>query len=210
MIHVENISKKLKKKMILSEVSLDFDAGKIYGLKGRNGAGKTMLIRAIAGLIRVDTGQIRIMDKVLGKDIDFPPSLGLLIENANVLPDFSLTKNLTLLAKIKKITTADGIRQAIIKVGLDPDDKQPVRRYSLGMKQRAALAQAIFEKPDLILLDEPTNAIDVAGVSQVREILLAEKARGATIIIASHNEEDLKLLADEIIYMAEGRVSDYA
>lgn len=210
MITVENISKTLKRRKVLDDVSLEFSKGRIYGLKGRNGAGKTMLLRAISGLIVPESGMIKIDEKELGKEIDFPPSVGLLIENTNVLPEFSLMKNLQLLAKIKKVATIDEIKATIKSVGLDPEDKQPVRRYSLGMKQRAAIAQALFERPEIILLDEPTNAIDVDGVKQIRDILLQEKERGATIVIASHNEEDLSTLTDEIIYMSEGKVVDYA
>ncbi|MDR2977697.1 MAG: ATP-binding cassette domain-containing protein [Streptococcaceae bacterium] len=205
MIEVKKVSKQLKGRQILDQISLNFEKGKIYGLKGRNGAGKTMLMRAIAGLIRVD-GEIIIDGKKLGVEIDFPENLGILIENAGVLPDFTLMKNLKLLAKIRKVATDADIAEAIKRVGLEPSEKRKIRQYSLGMKQRANIAQAIFEKPDLLLLDEPTNAIDEKGVAMIRELLLTEKARGATIIIASHNEEDLKILTDEIIYMEDGRL----
>lgn len=164
MIKVEQATKKIGNNIVLKAVNLDFQEGKIYGLRGRNGAGKTMLLRAIAGLIRLDSGRILINNQQIKKEISFPKSLGILIENNNVLPDFTLKKNLQLLAKIKKIATDEMIDDAILRVGLNPNDKRKVRQFSLGMKQRAAIAQAIFEKPDLILLDEPTNAIDVEGV----------------------------------------------
>lgn len=208
MINVANATKQIGNKTVLDNINLTLENGKIYGLRGRNGAGKTMLLRAIAGLIRLDSGNIVIDGKILHKDIDFPSELGLLIENNNVLPDFTLRKNLQLLAKIKKVATDEMIDDAIRRVGLDPSDKRKVRQYSLGMKQRAAIAQAIFEKPALILLDEPTNAIDYDGVQEMRALFEVEKQRGATIILASHNPEDLNILADQIINMADGSVTD--
>lgn len=208
MINVANATKHFGNKTVLDNINLTLENGKIYGLRGRNGAGKTMLLRAIAGLIRLDSGKIVIDGKTLHKDIDFPSELGLLIENNNVLPDFTLRKNLQLLAKIKKVATDEMIDDAIRRVGLDPNDKRKVRQYSLGMKQRAAIAQAIFEKPALILLDEPTNAIDYDGVQEMHALFEVEKQRGATIILASHNPEDLNILADQIINMADGSVTD--
>ncbi|MCT4379034.1 ABC transporter ATP-binding protein [Leuconostoc falkenbergense] len=206
MIIIEQATKKIGRNTVLKDVNLNFKEGTIYGLRGRNGAGKTMLLRAIAGLIKLDSGRILVNNQQIRKEISFPKSLGILIENNNVLPDFTLKKNLQLLAKIKKIATDEMIDDAILRVGLNPNDKRKVRQFSLGMKQRAAIAQAIFEKPDLILLDEPTNAIDVEGVREMRKIFELEKKRGASIILASHNPEDLNVLADEIIVMAEGRV----
>ncbi|MDI6552181.1 ABC transporter ATP-binding protein [Leuconostoc falkenbergense] len=206
MIIIEQATKKIGRNTVLKDVNLNFKEGTIYGLRGRNGAGKTMLLRAIAGLIKLDSGRILVNNQQIRKEISFPKSLGILIENNNVLPDFTLKKNLQLLAKIKKIATDEMIDDAILRVGLNPNDKRKVRQFSLGMKQRAAIAQAIFEKPDLILLDEPTNAIDVEGVKGMRKIFELEKKRGASIILASHNPEDLNVLADEIIVMAEGRV----
>ncbi|MFZ2380322.1 ABC transporter ATP-binding protein [Leuconostoc falkenbergense] len=206
MIIIEQATKKIGRNTVLKDVNLIFKEGTIYGLRGRNGAGKTMLLRAIAGLIKLDSGRILVNNQQIRKEISFPKSLGILIENNNVLPDFTLKRNLQLLAKIKKIATDEMIDDAILRVGLNPNDKRKVRQFSLGMKQRAAIAQAIFEKPDLILLDEPTNAIDVEGVREMRKIFELEKKRGASIILASHNPEDLNVLADEIIVMAEGRV----
>lgn len=206
MIQIEGAIKSLDKKIVLDNINLTFDDGKIYGLRGRNGAGKTMLLRAIAGLIHLDQGSNSINGQLLHQEIDFPKDLGLLIESNNVLPDVTLRKNLQLLAKIKKVATDEMIDEAIARVGLDPDDRRKVRQYSLGMKQRAAIAQAIFEQPKLILLDEPTNAIDLEGVKLMRAIFEEEKRRGASIILASHNPEDLSVLADKVIDTAEGRV----
>lgn len=206
MIEVNNITVKIKKDTVLKKVSYNFESGKIYGLRGRNGAGKTMFLRALAGLIRVNSGSIAVDGQILGEKIDFPPSLGLLIENNNLAPEFSLTKNLKLLSKIKNVATDDDIAQTITRVGLESTDSRKVAKFSLGMKQRGAIAQALFEKPSLILLDEPTNAIDQKGVIQIREILAEEAQRGATIILASHNPEDLNVLADEIIDLSEGEI----
>jgi ABC-2 type transport system ATP-binding protein len=207
LIKLAHVSKQIKGKPILEDVSATFAGGRIYGLRGKNGAGKTMLLRAIAGLINLDAGTITIDGKVLHQDMDFPDRLGLLIENNNLLPEHTGKRNLQLLAKIKKVASEDDIVAALRRVGLDPNDRRTVKKYSLGMKQRLAIAQAIFEQPQLILLDEPTNAIDTDGVKEVRKILLEEKARGATIIIASHSTEDLTILADDILEIAEGRIA---
>lgn len=206
MIKVKNVSKTLKHQMVLNNVSVTFENGKIYGLRGKNGAGKTMLLRAISGLINIDEGTIEIDGKLLHKDMDFPESLGILIENNNLLEEYTSLKNLTLLSKIKNIVNEDEIRNSIIRVGLNPDDKKTVKKFSLGMKQRLAIAQAVFEKPDIILLDEPTNAIDDDGVELVKKILLEEKQRGATIIITSHDLDELREIADEIFVMKDGKL----
>lgn len=206
MIDVKHVSKAIKGQPILDNITVSFTSGQIYGLRGKNGAGKTMLLRALAGLINLSNGEIVIDEKILHKDMDFPESLGILIENNNLLPEYTARKNLQLLAKIKKVATDEDIDTAIKRVGLDPNDKRIVKKFSLGMRQRLAIAQAIFEKPQLILLDEPTNAIDSDGVAQIRQVLLAEKERGATIIIASHSKEDLAILADRVFEMAEGHL----
>lgn len=206
MIALNNISKRIKNKDILVQVAYEFESGKIYGLYGRNGSGKTMLLRAIAGLISLDDGEITIDDKTLHKDMDFPESVGVIIEHTNLLPQYDAFTNLKLLSKIKKVATEEDIRNAILAVGLDPDCKDRVRTYSLGMKQRLAIAQAIFEDPDILLLDEPTNALDEKSIDMVRGILLQKKAEGKTIILASHNKEDLDILSDVTIKMDAGQL----
>lgn len=205
-IVISNLSKKLKGNMVLNNVNFTFEGGKIYGLQGRNGSGKTMLLRAISGLIYPTNGSIAIDGKILHKDISFPPSIGVIIENTNLLPQYNALTNLNILANVKKIATEKEIIKAIKRVGLDPDNKLRVGKYSLGMKQRLSIAQAIFEEPDIILLDEPTNAIDEKGIPIIRNILLEEKKRGALIIIASHNKEDLSILYDEILSMEHGEI----
>lgn len=207
-IKIENYTKEIRKKTVLSNVNAEFESGKIYGLHGRNGSGKTMLLRAICGLILPTEGRVLIDGKTVGKDIEFPDSVGLIIENMTMLPDFSAYDNLNMLAKIKKIATQDDIRNALETVGLDPDDKKKVKAFSLGMKQKLNLAQAIMEKPQLYLLDEPTNALDEETVNNIRALLLTLKSEGALIIIASHNKEDLDILCDEVYEIYEGQIKN--
>ena len=165
-----------------------------------------MLFRALSGLMRIDSGRITINGQVLHKDINVPPSIGLIIENAGLFNEFSGLKNLKLLADINKKISNTEITKAISDVGLDPNDKRPVRKYSLGMKQRLIIAQAIMESPDIIMLDEPTNALDESGVKLIRDIILREKERGALVLIASHNKEDIEILADRVYYMDGGKI----
>ncbi len=205
-IIAENIVKTIKKRIILDNISLELESGNIYGFVGRNGCGKTMLFRALSGLMHIDSGRITIDGKVLHKDINVPPSIGLIIENAGLYNEFSGFKNLKLLADINKIISDTEITKAISDVGLDPNDKRPVRKYSLGMKQRLIIAQAIMESPDIIMLDEPTNALDERGVKLIRDIILREKERGALVLIASHNKEDIEILADRVYYMDGGKI----
>lgn len=205
-IDIKDYTKTIKKKTILENTNLSFESGKIYGLHGRNGSGKTMLLRAICGLILPTQGSVSIDGKIIGKDIEFPDSVGIIIESMSMLPEYSGYDNLKILAKIKKIATDDDIRTAMNAVGLDPDNKKRVGTYSLGMKQKLNIAQAIMEKPELYLLDEPTNALDEGTVNDIRDLLLSLKKDGALIIIASHNKEDLSVLCDEVIKINEGQI----
>ncbi len=205
-IDIKDYTKTIKKKTILENINLSFESGKIYGLHGRNGSGKTMLLRAICGLILPTQGSVSIDGKIIGKDIEFPDSVGIIIESMSMLPEYSGYDNLKILAKIKKIATDDDIRTAMNAVGLDPDNKKRVGTYSLGMKQKLNIAQAIMEKPELYLLDEPTNALDEGTVNDIRDLLLQLKKNGALIIIASHNKEDLSVLCDEVIKINEGQI----
>lgn len=206
MIEIKNLSKKIKKTSVLSDINLEFENGKIYGLFGRNGSGKTMLLRSIAGLIIPTNGKILVDGKELHNDISFPPNLGIIIENMELLPQFNAYKNLKILSKIKKIATDQDIEDAIERVGLSNVKDLKLKKYSLGMKQRLNIAQAIFEKPELLLLDEPTNAIDEKGVELINEILLEEKKRGCTIIIATHLKDDINSICDEIIRIDKGMI----
>lgn len=207
-IEIENYTKIIKGVTILDNVSLTFEAGKCYGLKGKNGSGKTMLMRAVCGLIHPTKGQVIIDGEVLGKDMSFPKSVGVLIENPAFIANYTGLKNLELLASIKNIAGTEEIRNIIKAVGLDPDDKRKYRKYSLGMKQKLGIAAAFMEKPDIIILDEPINAIDESGVEKVKSLIAKAKERGAVIITACHDAEELEELSDEIICLAEGRISD--
>lgn len=202
----KNYNKLIKKKEILTDINLTFESGKIYGLHGHNGSGKTMLLRAICGLILPTSGSVTVDGKTVGKDIEFPDGVGVIIENMSLIPEYTGFKNLQLLAGIKKKIGDSEIRDTLISVGLDPDDKRKVKEYSLGMKQKLNFAQAIMEKPELLLLDEPTNAMDVQTVEKVRSILVEMKEKGTLIIIASHNKEDLDALCDEFIDICDGKI----
>lgn len=204
-IIIENLSKTIKNNKILDNVNLTFESGHVYGLVGRNGSGKTMLLRAICGLIFPDSGKVIIDGKQLHKDISFPESCGIIIENTDLLPNFSAFDNLKMLSEIKNTANDNMIKSAIKSVGLDPDSKKKVKTFSLGMKQRLSIAQALFEDPDILLLDEPTNALDEDGVNDVRRILLEQKKKNKLIIIASHNKEDISLLSDTVISVSNGR-----
>lgn len=203
---IKNVSKKLGGRQILSDINLTLETSRIYGFVGKNGSGKTMLFRAISGLMKVTEGEISLDGKVLHKDFSVLPSLGIIIENVGLYPEFSAMENLKLLARIKRIIGETEIRAAIERVGLDPDDKRPIRKYSLGMKQRLVLAQALMEKPEILILDEPTNALDEGGVDLLRRIIFEEKERGALILLASHSREDIELLCDEIYVIKSGRI----
>ena len=204
-IIIENLSKTIKNNKILDNVNLTFESGHVYGLVGRNGSGKTMLLRAICGLIFPDSGKVIIDGKQLHKDISFPESCGIIIENTDLFPNFSAFDNLKMLSEIKNTANDNMIKSAIKSVGLDPDSKKKVKTFSLGMKQRLSIAQALFEDPDILLLDEPTNALDEDGVNYVRRILLEQKKKNKLIIIASHNKEDISLLSDTVISVSNGR-----
>jgi len=205
-IEIRNLTKIIKGKVILDNINLELEEGKIYGFYGRNGSGKTMLFKAICGLIKPTSGEVIVFGKKIGKDISFPESVGVIIENVDLWEDLTGFQNLRLLASIKNIVTNDEIKNAIRRVGLDPEDKRPYKKYSLGMKQRLKIAQAIMEKPKLIVLDEPTNSLDEDGVKLVRQILLDEKERGATILLASHIKEDINLLCDCKFKVDSGKV----
>ncbi|MCR0569437.1 ABC transporter ATP-binding protein [[Clostridium] innocuum] len=206
---INHVTKTLKKIKVLNDITLEFDKGRIYGLYGRNGSGKTMLLRAIAGLIFPEKGEIRINGQRLMDDIDFPPDMGVIIEHTTLLPQYSAFMNLKLLSEIRKVATEEDIRTALKRVNLDPDDNRKVKVYSLGMKQRLAIAQAIFEHPKFLLLDEPTNALDEESIMDIRTLLLSMRDEGCMILLASHNKEDLKLLCDEIYRMDEGRLTKF-
>lgn len=205
-ITVKNATKIIKGAVILKDVQIELESGKVYGLQGPNGGGKTMLMRLISGLIRPTRGSVYIDDKQLGKDIDFPPSIGVLIENPAFLPNYTGLQNLELLARIQARADQAQIRQTISDVGLQPNDKRKYRKYSLGMKQRLGIAAAVMEQPDLIILDEPTNALDEEGVERICQIIRRERDRGALIIMACHDARILESVSDMIYTVVDGYV----
>ncbi|MCI8717270.1 MAG: ATP-binding cassette domain-containing protein [Lachnospiraceae bacterium] len=205
-IEVKDYTKIIKGITILDNINITFESGKCYGLKGKNGSGKTMLMRAVSGLITATKGAVIIDGETLGKEISFPRSIGVLIENPAFIANYTGYKNLELLACIQNRIGKEEIRKTMEDVGLEPDDKRKYRKYSLGMKQKLGIASAFMEKPDIIILDEPINAIDEAGVIKVKKMIQEAKNRGAIIITACHDAEELQELSDEIIQIAEGRI----
>lgn len=205
-IEIRNLSKQFRGARVLDDINLQMNSGKIYGIVGRNGSGKTMLFRCLAGLVRPSSGEILFDGKVLHRDIPTPPNMGIVIENMGLYPDFTGFTNLKYLARIRNAISDEEIRTAIDRVGLDPGDRRILKKYSMGMRQRIVLAQAIMERQDVIVLDEPTNALDEEGVSLIRTILKEEAARGAVVAIASHNKEDILYLCDEVYHMSKGRL----
>lgn len=206
MIQLQNVTKRIKENTVLDNVSYTFKSGFVYGLYGQNGSGKTMLLRAISGLINLDSGSIFIDGEKLHDKIEFPPETSIVIENMELLPECSAKRNLQMLAKIKNIADEKDIIFSLERVGLDPDSDKKVKKFSLGMKQRLNIAQAIFENQKIILLDEPTNALDEDAVQLIYKIIREEKSRGATIIVATHHKEDLKEVCDVILKIAEGKI----
>lgn len=207
-IIVKNIDKNIKGNQVLDNISIEMRAGNIYGIYGRNGSGKTMLMRALLGLIHVDSGEIMVDGQKIGQDIDFPENVGAIIENPGFFAHATGYENLKLLADIRKKISDDEIRNAMQMVGLNDRDKRTVSKYSLGMKQKLAIAQAIMEKPDLLVLDEPTNALDEESVNQFRDIIKEFARRGTLVILASHNRDDIETLSDVQIKMEAGKIVD--
>ena len=207
MVDVKNVSLTIGKNEILKSVTVSFEKGGIHGLIGRNGSGKTMLMKCICGFIKPTQGVITVNGQIVGTDCDFPDSAGIIIETPGFIPYYSGYKNLKLLADLKNKITPEQIRGAMAQTGLDPELKRHVGKYSLGMRQRLGLAQAIMENPDLLILDEPMNGLDKEGVEDMRGYLLDLKERGKTIIIASHSAEDISVLCDSVCEMDKGALT---
>lgn len=191
---------------ILDDINLKLVSGKIYGFVGKNGSGKTMLMRAICGLINPTSGEVIIDNKVLGKDISFPDNVGILIENPGFIPSYSGFKNLKYLARIKNKISDEDIKSVILMVGLDPNDKKSYRKYSLGMKQKLGIAGAIMENPNLLILDEPFNALDEETVENIRNIIKYKKDKENIVILSCHDREEIENLCDEIIEIKLGKI----
>ena len=205
-LKAEHIEKTIQGKRILCDIDLELKSGLVYGIVGRNGSGKTMLMRCIAGLIRPTQGEIRIKGKPLDKKHSIPPSIGLLLENPSFLGEYTGFRNLKLLADLKDGLSDRQIEELMIQVGLEEQMNKRYEAYSLGMKQRLGVAAAIMGSPDIILLDEPINAIDGDGVNQIRDVIRDLRAPGRAIIVSCHDLEEMQLLADEILVISEGRI----
>ncbi|MCX2829661.1 ATP-binding cassette domain-containing protein [Bacillus pseudomycoides] len=205
-IEISHITKCLKKNTVLNDISLSLDKGNIHGFQGINGSGKTMLFRAILGLIKLDKGEIYINQKKLQTDEIFPVSAGVLIENPGFIEEFSAFKNLKLLASIQGPSNKESIDTVLEMVGLNPKDERKVKKYSLGMKQKLGIAQAILGSPELLILDEPTNALDEESVNKLCDLLLKYKLEGKTILVSSHDKDFLKRISDQIIKINQGQI----
>ncbi|PAD20153.1 ATP-binding cassette domain-containing protein [Terribacillus saccharophilus] len=204
----ENVSKKIKNNIILDNINLSLEQGMVHGFRGYNGSGKTMLLRAIGGLIKPSKGRIVVDNKIIGEDMPFPESVGILIEYPSFIPNYTGYKNLLFLAKINNKVNEDKIKETIRLVGLDPDDKRKYKKYSLGMKQRLGIAQAIMEEPSLLLLDEPTNALDEDGIELMVQIIRRLKSEGKTIIVTSHDRDFLERVTDNTYIISKGMVTN--
>mgnify|MGYP001138884327 FL=1 len=208
MISVEHVSLTIGTAQILRDVSAQFEEGQIHGIVGRNGSGKTMLMKCICGFIRPDSGKILLDRKQVGRDVDFPPDLGLLIETPGFVPYYSGLKNLELLAAINRRASKERLNVCMEQLGLGDAKNKRVSKYSMGMRQRLGIAQAIMEDPQLLILDEPLNGLDEQGVEDIRALLLELKGQGKTILLSSHNREDIDLLCDSVCKMAGGGLTN--
>ena len=204
MVCVENVSLEIENTKILRNVNMELKGGEISALIGRNGSGKTMLMKCICGFVKPTKGKIFVGEKQVGKDVDFPEHMGVIIETPGFIEQYSGMKNLWLLANLNKTISREEVSNSMKLVGLDPKLKRHVGKYSLGMRQRLGIAQAIMENPDILILDEPMNGLDNQGVEDIRTLLLDLKEQGKTILIASHNREDIDVLCDHVWEMNKG------
>ena len=207
-VQIINLVKKIRRTTVLDNISCSLNPGVVYTIRGENGSGKTMLLRAIAGLIRPTSGKVLIDGQELKKDIEFPPSIGLLVDSPSFLPKYTGLQNLSLLASIKSLISTDEVKQALELVGLDPLDKRPYGKYSLGMKKRLAIACATMEKPRIVLLDEPFNALDESGVIMAKEIIESVRREGRLIVVASHDATEFGEMEEMRLIMHHGRLID--
>lgn len=203
-IEITNLCKSFKETKVLNDITIKIKEGNIIGIIGRNGSGKTVLFKCICGLVSPTKGTVKINNKILGKDMDIPDNIGVIIETPGFLPNYNGFKNLKFLAMIKNQISNEHIKDTIKLVGLNPDSKKHVGKYSLGMRQRLGIAQAIMENPDILILDEPMNGLDNEGVKDMRKLFLSLKEQGKTILLASHNKEDIEALCDEVYMMDKG------
>lgn len=206
-IRIQNVRKSFGEEEILKGIDRDFAAGQIHGIVGNNGSGKTVLMKCICGFLRPSSGRILVSGREVGKDMDFPEDMGIIIETPGFLPGLTGLKNLRLLASLKRKVTETQIRDTIRRVGLDPELKKNVGKYSLGMRQRLGIAQAIMEEPSLLILDEPFNGLDKSGVEQMRGLIESLRSEGKTILLVSHNQADIDRLCDTVCEMEAGRMT---
>lgn len=203
-VEIVKLSKSFRNENVLKEISHSFEEGKIHGIMGFNGSGKTVMFKCICGFLQPDSGYVKVQEKQIGKDIDFPLSLGMIIENPGFLPHLNGFENLIRLADLKKKVAREEVMEAIMRLGLDPNSKKKVGQYSLGMRERLGIAQAIMENPELIILDEPFNGLDKKGVIEVCELFEELRGRGKTVLLAAHNMPDIEGLCDTICEMDAG------
>lgn len=206
-VKVKNVTKYFKQEKVLDDVNMNLETGHIYGIVGKNGAGKTVLFKIIAGFIKPSSGKVTVAGKIIGVDRDFPDSLGLIIETPGFLSQYNAYQNLLYLANINNKISKEDVKESIRMVGLDPGSNKKVGKFSLGMRQRLGIAQAIMENPNLIILDEPMNGLDKKGIEDVKELLLKLKGDGKTILMASHYAEDMEI-CDEVFQMEDGKLGD--
>lgn len=206
-VEIIGVSKQISGENVLDNISIAFERGKVYGIVGKNGSGKSMFFKSICGLVNISQGKIRVFGEVIN-NCKFPKDTGIIIENPGFLPNYSAFRNLKYLANIRNIINDEDIKNVINLVGLDANDNRPLRKYSLGMKQRLGIAQAIMEKPKLLILDEPMNALDEQGVKLTRNIILDLKKNGTTVLLTSHNREDIDTLCDYIYSMECGKLNE--
>lgn len=207
-IEIEHVTKKFGEDTILSDIDVTMEKGKVYGICGNNGSGKTVLMKCICGFLPVTEGEIRVGGKRIGTEIDFPESIGVIIETPGFLGNLSGIRNLEILAGLRGQISKEEIRKAMEQAGLSPELKKSVSKYSLGMRQRLGIAQAIMEDPEFLILDEPFNGLDKHGVEDIRALLLNLKKQDKTVILASHNGEDIRILCDKVFEMDGGRMQE--
>ncbi len=207
MIQIDNLSKSFRKQTVLHNINIAFEKGKIHGIIGKNGSGKTVLLKCICGLIYPDAGTVTVAEKRIGKDVDFAPNTGIIIETPFFLPYKSGINTLYDLSQIKKVVGKPEIVWAMNQVGLDPENRKPVGKYSLGMRQRLGIAQAIMESPELLILDEPMNGLDKQSAEDMRQLLITLRKEGKTILLASHNSQDIELVCDTVCEMDLGQLT---
>lgn len=205
-IQIESLNLTLNKQTILKDINLSFEEGCIYGIVGKNGSGKSMLFKCICGLVRPTSGRILVNKKEIGKEIDFPENTGMLIETPGLMPHYSAYKNLCILAGLNGKIKKKHLCKILEQVGLSAGDRKAVKKYSLGMKQRLGIAMAIMENPQILILDEPMNSLDKEGIGDMRNLLKVMREEGKTILLTSHNFEDINALCDKVYEMEHGNI----